>query len=148
MKIGQIEKNMEVSILNKNATDKNMLIGLDTIKMFKLNLTDNLEVYQRDPHKKIIKQKHNGQMPENNLSETSSLVESCDLNHLNENAQNSIKKLISENSECFSKSKYDIGQTDIDECKIFLKFENLITTEKPYRTNVVDQRLIDKLLKI
>lgn len=57
------------------------------------------------------------------------------MNHLKKEEKEILTKTIIENANCFAQSKYDIGQTTINECKVNLINEDSITTQKTYQTN-------------
>lgn len=142
MKIGKIEDNFNVDIIDKKATNHDMFIGLDAIKQFKLTLKDDLTVIQRNDSKK----KDDITGKEMNSTEKEHFFQSCDLNHLDESNKKKIMHTLTQNSDCFAKTKYDIGKTSIDECRVNLINEDLITTQKPYRTNVVNQKKIEEII--
>ena len=113
-----------------------MFIGTDAIQTFKLTLKHDLTIIQDEN--------------EANLTcfeiEEDKQIEKCNLDHIEDSRRNLLQQKLIQNSKIFSKTKYDIGKTKIDECKIKLINEDLITVQKPYRTNIVDQRRIEEII--
>lgn len=154
MKIGSIENNMDVSILDKNLTNHNILLWLDAHEKFKLTLNEKLKIHQQ----KTKEFRHTKDSTTNNIELTAQtsqvqngkehIKNSFDLEYLHETEKSLMIQMLKKNFECFVNSKYDIGCTTIDKCRIPLINENLITTQGAYRTDIVQQKRLTKSSKI
>lgn len=147
MKIGEIEQNMKVAVKDKNAMDHNILLGTDALKKFKLILDENLRVYQNINGNKVALLTNIQKTDDISHKDVVNKLNSEHyMNHLEPHKKKKLIEIIIRNIESIAKSKYDIGKATIDECKIKLIDENNITSEKPYRTDIVYQKKIDNTI--
>lgn len=137
LKIGKIEDKMNVSILKKEAIRDDMIIGLDSQKKFKLSLNENQEVRQ----KITKKQNETRTLDSEELKEIESKMK-----HIEDPDKIQIINVMKKHAIAVSNSKYDIGRCKTVKCTVPLKNDSLITSQKPYRTNIIDQKRIDEII--
>lgn len=138
LRIFNIEKEIDVFIV-ENEDFHDFLIGLDTIKEFRLRQNENLIISQRED---IVEINFNEHINENDWR--------TDLDHLDDKKKLKIKQLIEEYKAIFAKDKYDIGTIKDYEARIDLIVDKFCS-KRPYRCTIEDRKEIEqqvaKLLK-
>lgn len=119
IKICNIEEDFQFFIV-KEGIDCEFLLGLDSIKKFKLCQDENLIISQKQEIKKLDKQ-----------------------NNSNEISINRMENIIKKNEKIFAKSKFDIGTVKDYEATVKLT-ENRYISKKPYRCSFQDKLEIEK----
>lgn len=162
IKIYNIEKIMNVFVVDNENFNYDFLIGLDCIKNFKLLQNENLEIIQSkdqneneitsnreninvnipglsgDMKKKINTQKRNINFNEHiNANEFEVLI-----NHLDSYKQSEIDKLIDKYKSVFAKNKYDVGTVRDYEAHIDLMIDKYCY-KRPYRCTIEDRKEIE-----
>jgi len=147
IKIFNIEKYMNVFIVDDENFEYDFLIGLDCIKEFRLTQNEDL----------IIKQEKNNTVNISDLSGNSeenikqiNFNEYCDINnfkiskkHLNWDQQQTIEKLVEKYEAVFAKDKYDIGMVKDYEAHIDLIVEKYCY-KRLYRCTIEDKKEIEE----
>lgn len=138
IKIFNIEKVMNVVVIDKENFQYDVLIGLDMIKEFKLIQDENLE----------ISQKENGNIKEKNIRNKYSInfnehVDVSDfkisVNHLDYQKKTEIDRVIERYSAIFAKDRYDIGTVKDYEARIDLLIDKYCS-KRPYRCNMEEKK--------
>lgn len=158
IKIFDIESKVDVYILDNNDFQYDFLIGLDMIKLFRLNQDENLNITQiKDtPLKKIINISNKAVLADDiiknesvpnysvNFNEHVKLEDfQVNMNNLNQNQKYEIEKLIEKYKTIFAKDKYDIGTVRDYEARIDLITEQYCS-KRPYRCTLEDKVEIEK----
>lgn len=164
IKILEIEKNIDVYVVDEKEFKYDFLIGLDMIKEFKLIQNENLEITQKceeipgyddkdNKNNKIFptEEKKENNMYSINFNEDIKEDEfKMNLSHLNYQQQSEINDLIDKYKSSFAKNKYDIGTVNEYEAHIDLMVDKYCS-KRPYRCSIEDKREIEeqvgKLLK-
>lgn len=124
LKIGQIEKIIEMFIVKADNFKYDILLGLDAIRKFRLKIDENLQVKQ-------VREKK---------------VSTAEINLIKRKetkTEDKIEHLILKYEKLFAKHKYDVGRTKLEEGKIKLKRDEIIAL-RPYRCNQTDQKEIEE----
>lgn len=158
--IFDMEKKMNVFVIDKENFDYDFLVGLDCIKGFYLVQNENLEITQKLPiqRKEIVSKETNKtdiiskEIKSDNLINFNEDIHEEDfnicINHLDYQKQAAIDELISENKSVFAKDKYDIGQVTDYEAHIDLLIEKYCF-KRPYRCTIEDKKEIeDQIAKL
>lgn len=154
--IFNVNKKMDVFVIDKENFDYDFLIGLDCIKEFSLIQNENLEISQ-----KVTIQRNESDSTETIKSDVEipkeikpdiliNFNESINeenfiiwINHLDYEKQAIIDDLILNNKSVFAKDKYDIGKVKDYEAHIDLVVEKYIS-KRPYRCTIEDKKEIEK----
>lgn len=139
--IFDIEKKMNVFVIDKDNFEYDFLIGLDCIKEFSLIQNENLEITQKIP----MKGSETEIQPDNLINFNENFNEECfeiSINHLDCKQQAVIDDLILSNKYVFAKDKYDIGMVTDYEAHIDLSIEKYCS-KRPYRCTVEDKKEIE-----
>lgn len=170
-KIMNIENNIWFFVIKDDDFEYDILLGLDCIKIFRLNLDYKLNVTQtetdenRDTDCDIIKKKKKSKIDKSinnhkiklepikiNWNEGMPIDQFyAEIEHLTKEQKNEIKNLITENETLFARNRYDVGTFTEQEAHIKL-LENKFVARKPYKCSMQDQIEIQKqvaeLLKV
>lgn len=140
IKIFDIEKIMNVFVIDGDNIQYDFLIGLDMIKEFKLIQDENLKIRQKklDISKENILNINSINFNEN-MNRSDFYIS---VNHLNYQERFEIDKLIERYSEIFAKDKYDVGTVKDYEARIDLLIDKYCS-KRPYRCNVEDKKEIE-----
>lgn len=166
IKIFEIEKEVDVFIIDEENFKYDFLIGLDMIKSFKLIQCENLKITQKNENKVRINDKNNEGVSKNEKI-NSMLIDMKDIDnyeknytinfnehvkendfqikidHLNENQKSEINKLIDKYKSIFAKTKYDVGTVREYEARIDLLTDKYCS-KRPYRCTVEDKKEIEE----
>ncbi len=137
-------KKIKCFVIEKESSDFDLILGLDSIKKFRLRQDENLNISQNNniisqvnPDKTNIRpevQSHAG-IPVSELY--------LKLNHLNNTKQKKLYQILKTYNTVFAKDRYDVGK--IKDYTACIKLtENKYTYKKPYRCSLPDQQLIDE----
>ena len=151
MKIGDRQESIVVHVVKHDAFDYDLLLGLDAIKKFKLIQDDQLKLWQREETGRVRRLAEVSRSGENgpvvrsvNFNEYISVKEyEANLDHLDKERKEKIKKLIDRHLSIFAKNKFDIGTVSDHEAQIRLT-EMKYPAKKPYRTSIPDQIEIEE----
>lgn len=165
IKILDIERNVDVYVIEEQNFKYDFLIGLDLIKTFKLIQNENLQIIQRvcqeNGHeeqleqfstniktKKVLKdeEKEKNTTEEYKINFNEHVKEEefeVKINHLNKNEKSEINKLIDKYKSVFAKNKYDIGTVNGYEARIDLLVDKYCN-KRPYRCTVEDKKEIEE----
>ncbi|KAK9886172.1 hypothetical protein WA026_015683 [Henosepilachna vigintioctopunctata] len=139
IKILNIEKYVNVFIVNNENFKYDFLIGLDCIQKFKLIQNEKLEIEQKVSESIELMNEYqvnfNEHVDENNFN--------ISTNHLNHNEENIIRNLIDKYKNIFAKDKYDIGTVKDYEARIDLMVDRYCS-KRPYRCTIEDKKEIEK----
>lgn len=171
--IFNVEKKIDVFVIDQENFDYDFLIGLDCIKEFYLNQNENLEISQKVPIQRnnnknsealnISKEMENKEskieiIPKEIKSENSQNKKVnqinfneyfskenfiISINHLDSDKQAIIDELIIKNESIFAKDKYDIGTVKDYEAHIDLLVEKYCS-KRPYRCTLEDKKEIEQ----
>lgn len=152
--IFDLEKKMNVFVIDKENFDYDFLVGLDCIKEFCLVQNENLDISQKIPiqRSEIVSKEANKKntdfkeiKPENLVNFNEDFSEEnfkiC-INHLDYQEKALIDELISKNKTVFAKDKYDIGKVTDYEAHIDLLVEKYCS-KRPYRCTMEDKKEIE-----
>lgn len=161
IKIFNIERMMDVFVVDNENFHYDFLIGLDCIKQFKLMQNEEIEIQQchnaeeekslnGDKRKKYVSS-NNFNTCEVNFNEHINLDEfEISKNHLDNEQRMEIDKLIEKYNPVFAKDKYDVGTVRDYEAHIDLMVDKYCY-KRPYRCSADDRKEIEnqvsKLLK-
>lgn len=150
LKIGSCTKSVNLIVVNNSNYD--LLIGLDLINTFNLNLNQDYRIFQLNEINKLKEQiqtnyskdqnqpglhKSFGNLDENKMDQTK----------LSKKQERELQGYLTKMSGIFSKHKYDIGTINIEKCKIELE-NNVQINLRPYRCSSNDQKTIDSQLSM
>lgn len=159
LKIFEMEKNVDVYIIDEQSFKDDFLIGLDLIKTFKLAQDENLSISQ-----KLSKENetfstdgeiNTGKIYNERIETTPKTyevnfnehlnIENFDMkiNHLQEYERVEINKLIERYGTVFAKNKYDVGQVNGYEARIDLMVDKYCS-KRPYRCSLEDKKEIEE----
>lgn len=151
--IFNVEKKMNIFVIDKENFDYDFLIGLDCIKEFFLVQNENLEIIQKVQKNEIVSKETNESdiyiskeiKSDNLINFNENLNEESFkiwINHLDVHQQTVIDDLIFKNKHLFAKDKYDIGMVKDYEAHIDLSIEKYCS-KRPYRCTFEDRKEIE-----
>lgn len=164
IKIMNIEKEVNVCIIDNVNFNYDFLIGLDCIQKFKLIQNDKLEIEQNYLNSDYKKEKSiipntmgktekicSSQVNENqkfdlkiNFNEDIEINNfEATINDLDEKMKIKLENLINKYSTIFAKDKFDVGTVKDYEARIDLQIDKYCN-KKPYRCTVEDKREIEQ----
>lgn len=157
IKIYNIEKKVDVYIVDEKSFKYDFLIGLDIIKEFNLIQNEHLEIKQKSgkiftDEKLCFKNNpnENGEKNDLNFINFNEHVNEkefiMDLSHLNSQKQSEINELIDKYKSSFAKDKYDVGTVKDYEARIDLLVEKYCS-KRPYRCSVDDRLEIEEQVR-
>lgn len=150
LKVVNLEKEVELFVVNDENFKYDVLLGLDLIVRFYLNLDCGLNLYQTLPDKP-------GDEPgnshiQNTDNEQDILVNynagidvsnfEAKVDHLDTDKRRAIEDLIHTYGGVFAKDKFDVGRVKDQEAHIKL-IEHKFVAKKPYRCSIPDQQEIE-----
>ncbi len=161
-------ENIIVYVVDKGNLNYDILLGLNTIKLFKLRQDENLEITQAPPHESKtqnnLKIKNNVPIKahtNNNNNNSSNVIQEileneinwneaipieefdAKVEHLDFKKRKIIYELIDKYDTVFAKNQYDVGTVSNHEAHIVLS-EMKYIARKPYRCSFEDQAEIEK----
>jgi len=148
IKIFELENFLDVFVIGSPNFQYDLLLGLDGIKMFRLNQNENLIISQKKPKdsnfKKEIKKKKKEIIDyATNFNEIIDIEKfESKIEHLDEKKRLVIENLINKYNSSFTKNKFDVGKVKEHEVHIKL-IENRYIAKKPYRCSIPDQKEIE-----
>jgi len=149
IKIFEIEKKVDVFIIDEENFKYDFLIGLDMIKNFKLIQSENLIITQKNDNK-IKKDITNNKIKNNQENYTINFNEhikendfQMNIDHLTKNQKSEINKLIDKYKSVFAKDKYDIGTVKEYEARIDLLIDKYCS-KRPYRCTVENKKEMEE----
>lgn len=153
IKILDIEKSVDVYIVDGNEFQYDFLIGLDMIKEFYLVQDQDLKITQKQEETSTNKEPiyNNSSKRELNKNEVSINFNEhvkeenfeMSMGNLNTQQQTEIKELIDEYKTSFAKDKYDVGKVQHYEARIDLLVDRYCS-KRPYRCSIEDKKEIEK----
>lgn len=138
IKIFDIEKMMNVFVIDKDNFQYDFLVGLDIITEFKLIQDENLNITQKkyefgsDVNKYAINFNEHINVSNFKIS----------INHLQLHEKTEIDRLIERYNGIFAKDKYDVGTVKYYEARIDLKVDRYCS-KRPYKCNMEDRKEIE-----
>ncbi|KAL7287791.1 hypothetical protein TKK_0018168 [Trichogramma kaykai] len=150
IKIMDIEKDLDVYLINDNTFKHDFLMGLNIIKELKLAQHADLSISQEI--KVCCEEEGSGKEILINFNELME-QDQCEMkmDHLNEKEKNEINSLIEKYITVFTKDKFDVGTVKKYETRIDLQVEKYCS-KRPYRCSLEDGKKIEdqvtKLLEI
>lgn len=153
IKILDIEKNVDVYIVDGNEFQYDFLIGLDMIREFCLVQDQNLKITQKQEetstNKELIynnsskKELNNNEVSINFNEHVKEENFEMSMGNLNTQQQMEIKDLIDEYKTSFAKDKYDVGRVKNYEARIDLLVDRYCS-KRPYKCSIEDKKEIEK----
>ena len=144
IKIFNIEKKTRVFVIDNKDFKYDILIGLDTIKDYKLCQDHELKVTQANTEQKLECINHDSKEITINWNEHIPIEKfEIKTRHLDADRQKHIYNLIDKYGSVFAKDQYDIGTVSEHEAHIKL-MEDRYVAKKPFRCSYDDQREIEK----
>jgi hypothetical protein len=149
LKIFNISKLIPVCVIDKENLEYNLLIGLDTIKNYKLRQDEDLVISQapldnnETPDEDKIKY---ASLSENQVNWNEAIpIETFNakVDHLDNEKRKIIYNLIDRYDTLFAKNQYDVGTVSKYQAHITLS-EMKYIAKKPYRCSYEDQKEIEK----
>lgn len=153
--IFNIEKKIDVFVIDKEDFDYDFLIGLDCIKKFYLIQNGKLEISQKVPIRRseiVSKETNKSDIVISKEKKSDNLINFNEnfseknfkiwINHLDYQEQSVIDDLILENKSVFANDKYDIGMVTDYEAHIGLIIEKYCS-KRPYRCTIEDKKEIE-----
>lgn len=148
IKIFDLQYKMKVFVINSEHFNYDFLIGLDSIKKFRLCQDENLSIKQKKipgiAGKKIPTLMSGEKDCMINFNEH--VVEESfemTINHLEYREKNEIDELLEKYKSVFAKDKYDVGTVKNYEAHIELIVEKY-PSKRPYRCSIEDKREIEE----
>lgn len=150
IKIFEIEKNMNIFVVDGESFDYDFLIGLDCIKSFNLIQNENLQIIQNLNNIETGKNSKNTldldvKINEYKINFNEHIEEknfNILVNHLDLKQQSEIEGLICKYKSLFAKDKYDIGTVKGYEAHIDLLIDKYCS-KRPYRCTIEDKKEIE-----
>lgn len=166
IKIFNIEKKVDVYIIDKEDFKYDFLIGLDLIEKYKLNQDEKLKITQKgrwnlEERNIIVEDVSTYKKPNpilTSIEEKEDSIEKysinfnehireedfeIEINHLTTQQRIEINKLIDKYGSIFAKDKYDIGTVNKYEARIDLLVDKYCS-KRPYRCSVDDKKEIEE----
>lgn len=164
IKIFELEKDVDVYIIDEKNFKYEFLIGLDIIKSFKLIQNEDLSITQKHcvntenekteffftnirTNTVLQEIQKNNSIWSNYKINLNEHVNKQDfklmIEHLNQYQKNKIDRLISKYKSVFAKDKYDVGSVDGYEARIDLLVDKYCS-KRPYRCTIEDKKEIEK----
>lgn len=147
IKIFDIEKNVDVYVIDDKNFKYNFLVGLDIVKQFKLRQDENLNISQktntetnRSTNKKIQNDMENHSINFNEFIDHENFK--LNIDHLDTNKKNEIYKIIETYKTIFAKDKYDVGKVTKYEAHIDLLVDKHCN-KRPYKCSTLDRKEIE-----
>lgn len=146
LKVINFEKEVELFVVNDENFKYDVLLGLDLIVSFHLNLDCKLNLYQTQPN--VNNEGHilgpdGEQSIHVNYNEGINVSNfEAKVDHLNTEQQHAIANLIHTYKGVFAKDKFDVGRVKDQEAHIKL-IEHKFVAKKPYRCTIPDQQEIE-----
>ena len=152
-KIFNIEKEIDIFIVNNESFNSDFIIGLDMIEKFQLIQDEKLNVTQKIPEytgkniqKKDQKDDIETQKFRVNFNEFINTYFEININHLTIDKKSIIDEMLEEYKSMFAKNKYDIGTVKNYEARIDLITEKYCS-KPPYRCSQEDREEINGQIK-
>lgn len=153
IKIYEIEKEVDVYIIDKENFKYDFLIGLDMIKEFKLIQNEDLRITQKNsPNQQnktrveqISTNSHNNEKKKSLINFNEQVKEEdfkIKINHLTLKQKNDINEMIEKYKTVFAKDKYDVGLVKEYEARIDLLVDKYCS-KRPYRCTEQDKKEIE-----
>ena len=150
LKVMEVEKYVKMFIVKDDNFKYDILLGLDLIVDFFLNLDCELNLYQTPPSRAGNEEKDTHFQNSDGIRDIYvNYNEGIDVTnfeakveHLDYNRKNAIENLIDRFKAVFAKDKFDVGRVKDHEAHIKL-FEHKIVSRKPYRCSIPDQLEIE-----
>lgn len=151
LRVMNLEKDVQMFIVNDENFKYDVLLGLDLIVSFYLNLNCKLHLYQTLPeeHKKKDNDENFVQKLDGLRDVYVNYNEGIDVNnfeakvdHLDSTKRREIENLIQKFNCIFARDKFDVGRVKDHEAHIQL-FEHKFVSRKPYRCSIPDQQEIE-----
>jgi len=164
IKIFNIEKQIEVYIIDEENFENDFLIGLDIIKQFKLIQNEKLQITQqkidmqgkKDGVEEIpTGKKTNLKLSDKDYTNKDTTKQSINFNehvdknnfeikidHLDQPEKTEIHKLLEKHKSIFAKDKFDIGTVNEYEARIDLLVDKYCC-KRPYRCTIEDKKEIE-----
>ena len=162
LKIGGIERNLEVYVIRNNHFCYDLLLGLDALREFRLIQDENLNIFQRvqnegilqtidkiDPQKLNRKLGEEGQTVEPKAEPQIFVSEINNFKRFRENMGDLPEKrktnmidLVEKFKDVFAVDKFDVGTVKNCVAEIKLR-EDRYVAKKPYRCSIPDQEEIE-----
>lgn len=157
LKIGQLVNMINVVVINDNNFAYDLLIGLDTIELFKLKQNEFLNIEQIYKNKTIEIEKSSQNWSQNTVNylvnkfEAEEIYDQLNqLSHLDKEDSDNVIKLLLNNRDLFAPDKYDVSTTSMARAEIKL-IKNEVVALRPYNCTLPDyiemEKQIDNLLK-
>ncbi len=144
LRIFSFETPTIVWIVNKPSFKYDILLGLDTIKKFRLRQDEFLTISQAPFSSSVVPFSPSVSESLINWNEAVPTDQfEAKVSHLSTEQQNQISSLIDKYSTVFAKNQYDIGTVSEFEAHIKL-LENKYIAKKPYRCTYADQAEIER----
>lgn len=153
LKIFDIEKSMNVFVIDEENFDHDFLIGLDCIKKFQLIQDEKLEITQtirnlKNKNKDVtVLEKTKVEANDHcklNFNEHIKVANfNISVNHLGLQEQSEINNLICKYRSLFAKDKYDVGTVNGYEAHIDLLIDKYCS-KRPYRCTIDDKKEIEQ----
>lgn len=154
VKIFDLEKKVDVYIVDGKEFKYDFLIGLDMIKEFSLIQNENLEITQKivelssneNLHHKRKSYESEDKINGNFINFNEHVKEeefTMDLSNLNSQQKSEINKLVDKYKSSFAKDKYDIGTVRDYEARIDLLVDKYCS-KRPYRCSIEDKIEIEE----
>lgn len=154
LKIFEIEKEMNIFVVNDKNFKYDLLLGLDCIKQFKLIQDEDLKIKQsslnteknknqENTSKEIFQENNNEKYIINFNEHIDEKNFEIQINHLLYEEKIEINQLIERYKSVFAKDKFDIGTVRNYEAHIDLVIEKY-PSKRPYRCTMTDKREIEE----
>ena len=150
IKILDIERKVDVYIVDGKKFKYDFLIGLDMIKKFNLIQNENLEIKQKNINKELHLENYSNEDEDKincplinfneHIKDDNFLI---DVSNLNCQQKSEINKLIEKYKSSFAKDKYDIGTVKDYEARIDLLVDKYCN-KRPYRCSIEDKLEIEE----
>lgn len=150
IKILDIERKVDVYIVDGKNFKYDFLIGLDMIKKFNLIQNENLEIKQKNINKELHLENYSNEDEDKincplinfneHIKDDNFLI---DVSNLNCQQKSEINKLIEKYKSSFAKDKYDIGTVKDYEARIDLLVDKYCN-KRPYRCSIEDKLEIEE----
>lgn len=147
LRIHKIEKIVNILVMDNEDFGYDILLGLDSIKKFRLKQDYDLKIYQQEETISRIEPPTGNKDHLEEINEGIPIEQiNVKLEHLPNEKRKEVKYLIDKYKSIFAKNKFDVGKVKDHEAQIKLA-ERKFIAKKPYRCSINDQKEIEFQIK-
>ena len=135
LKIGETEESIEAYAVKNDNFTYDLLLGLDSIRKFRLTQDEKLCIRQKREEDKREKRSEISQKSEKEIQ-----------SHYSPSNTKKLAILLEKHKDTFTDNKFDVGVVKDHEARMKLVMDRYVA-KKPYRYSISDQKAIDNLIE-